>query len=53
MAHCSGDAVVWIDPHSKVFYFAGTPNYGHTKRGAYSCEPEASKFGFKAAEPKP
>jgi len=49
-AHCSGDAVVWVNPSSKVYHYAGTKAYGKTKRGGYACEKEASAGGFHAAK---
>jgi hypothetical protein len=38
---CPTDTVVWVNLPSKVYHFAGTKNYGTTKRGAYMCEKEA------------
>jgi hypothetical protein len=38
---CATDTVVWVNLPSKVYHFAGTKNYGTTKRGAYMCEKEA------------
>jgi hypothetical protein len=49
-AHCSGDAVVWVNTSSKVYHYAGTKAYGKTKRGGYACEKEASTGGFRAAK---
>jgi hypothetical protein len=40
-ARCPIDTVVWVNLPSKVYHFAGTKNYGTTKRGAYMCEKEA------------
>jgi hypothetical protein len=40
-AHCPTDTVVWVNLPSKVYHFAGTKNYGTTKRGTYMCEKEA------------
>jgi hypothetical protein len=40
-ARCPTDTVVWVNLPSKVYHFAGTKNYGTTKRGAYMCEKEA------------
>jgi hypothetical protein len=40
-AHCPTDTVVWVNLPSKIYHFAGTKNYGTTKRGAYMCEKEA------------
>jgi hypothetical protein len=47
-AHCPSDTVVWANLESHVYHFNGTRDYGHTKRGAYMCEREAS--GFRAAK---
>jgi hypothetical protein len=40
-ARCPTDTVVWVNLPSKVYHFAGTKNYGTTKRGSYMCEKEA------------
>jgi hypothetical protein len=40
-ARCPSDTVVWVNLPSKIYHFAGTKNYGTTKRGAYMCEKEA------------
>jgi hypothetical protein len=40
-ARCPSDTVVWVNLPSKIYHFAGTRNYGTTKRGAYMCEKEA------------
>ena len=40
-ARCPTDTVVWVNLPSKVYHFAGTRNYGTTKRGAFMCEKEA------------
>jgi hypothetical protein len=49
-AHCPGDTVVWANPHSKVYHFSGTKDYGTTKNGAYMCEKETAAAGFHAAK---
>ena len=48
--HCPADTVVWINPKSKVYHFAGTKNYGTTKEGAYMCEKEAVAQGDRASK---
>ena len=48
--HCQGDAVVWVNSSSKVYHYAGSKDYGKTKRGGYACEKEASAGGFHAAK---
>lgn len=49
-AHCPGDTVVWANTRSKVYHFAGTRSYGHTKRGAYMCEKDTASAGFRSAK---
>jgi hypothetical protein len=49
-AHCPGDTVVWANTRSKVYHFAGTRSYGHTKRGAYMCERDTAAAGFRSAK---
>ena len=48
-AHCPTDTVVWVNTRSRVYHFAGTHNYGHTKEGAYMCEADAKAAGDRAA----
>jgi hypothetical protein len=40
-ARCPADTVVWVNLPSKIYHFAGTKNYGTTKRGVYMCEKDA------------
>ena len=47
--HCPSDIVVWVNTRSRVYHFAGTHNYGHTKEGAYMCEVDAKAAGDRAA----
>jgi hypothetical protein len=42
--------VVWVNEKSHVYHFAGTSNYGNTKRGAYMCEADAQAAGNRAAK---
>ncbi len=49
-ARCPSDTVVWVNLPSKVYHFAGTRNYGTTKRGAYMCEKEAIAAEDRAAK---
>jgi hypothetical protein len=46
---CPTDTVVWVNTRSRVYHFAGTHNYGHTKEGAYMCESDAKAAGDRAA----
>lgn len=49
-ARCPAGVVVWVNLKSKIFHFAGSRNYGNTKKGAYICESDATASGFRAAE---
>jgi hypothetical protein len=47
-ASCPSDAVVWVNPASKVYHPSGSRSYGKTATGAYMCEQESSAAGFRA-----
>ncbi len=47
---CPAGTVVWANLPSKIYHFAGTHNYGHTKSGAYMCEQDAQSSGMRAAK---
>lgn len=47
---CPGATVVWVNERSRIYHFAGTRDYGHTKRGAYMCEADAQAAGNRAAK---
>ncbi len=49
-AHCPSATVVWANLDSKIFHFAGHKDYGHTKKGAYMCEGDATAQGIRAAK---
>lgn len=49
-ARCPAETVVWVNTKSKVYHFAGTREYGKTKRGAYMCESQANAAGDRAAK---
>jgi hypothetical protein len=49
-ARCPMGTVVWANLPSKIYHFAGTHNYGHTKSGAYMCEQDAQSTGMRAAK---
>jgi hypothetical protein len=42
--------VVWANLPSRIYHFANSRNYGHTKRGAYMCEQDAQSSGMRAAK---
>jgi hypothetical protein len=49
-SHCPADTVVWANLKSKIYHFASYKNYGTTKDGAYMCETDANKQGFRASK---
>jgi hypothetical protein len=46
---CPTDKVVWINLESKVYHYQGAHYYGHTKKGAYMCEADATASGARAS----
>ena len=50
--HCSGQNIVWMNIRSKIYHFAGSRDYGHTKNGAYMCQTDADKMGRAAKNEK-
>lgn len=48
--HCPGDTVVWANTRSRVYHYASSRRYGHTKMGAYMCEKETAAAGMRAAK---
>ncbi len=49
-AKCGADTVVWVNTGTHKWHYAGHPKYGHTKKGAYMCEKEASAAGNVGAK---
>ena len=47
-AHCPTDTIVWANTRSKVYHYASSRRYGHTKVGAYMCERETASAGIRA-----
>jgi hypothetical protein len=48
--HCPGDTVVWANTRSRIYHYASSRIYGHTKMGAYMCEKETAAAGIRAAK---
>jgi hypothetical protein len=48
--HCPKDAVVWLNPVRGSYHFKGQNSYGNTKGGAYVCEKEAEKAGYRTTQ---
>ena len=50
-SRCGGDTVVWVNTRSHVYHFPGSPDFGHTKRGAFMCRADADRAGsFRPAK---
>ena len=47
---CRSGTVVWANLESKIYHFAGNKDYGHTEKGAYMCETDATREGMRAAQ---
>lgn len=47
---CRSGTVVWANLDSKIYHFAGHKDYGHTEKGAYMCETDATHEGMRAAK---
>jgi hypothetical protein len=47
---CRSATVVWANLESKIYHFAGHKDYGHTEKGAYMCETDATREGMRAAK---
>ncbi len=48
--HCPSDNVVWANTKSMIYHYAGTKDYGKTKEGAFMCQQESNRSGFRAAK---
>lgn len=48
--HCPGDTIVWANTRSRIYHYASSRRYGHTKAGAYMCEKETAAAGIRAAK---
>ena len=49
-ARCPADTVVWVNLTSRIYHFAGSKDYGKTKRGGYMCEKDSAAARFRAAK---
>lgn len=46
-AHCPADTVVWVNTKSGVYHFKGQHWYGTTNAGAYVCQKDGDKAGYR------
>ena len=45
--HCSGDAVVWLDFHTRRYYAAGQARYGKGRHAVFTCRTQARRGGYR------
>lgn len=45
--HCVGDAVVWLDFHTRRYYAAGQARYGRGRHGVFTCRSQARLSGYR------
>lgn len=45
--HCSGDAVVWLDFHTRRYYTAGQARYGRGRHAVFTCRSQARRSGYR------
>jgi hypothetical protein len=45
--HCSGDAVVWLDFHTRRYYAAGQARYGRGRTASFTCRSQARRSGYR------
>jgi hypothetical protein len=47
--NCPNGIVIWVDPHSRTYYYRGQNRYGSTKGGAFACRDDANRAGLRKA----
>jgi hypothetical protein len=45
--HCGGDAVVWLDFHTRRYYAAGQARYGRGRHAVFTCRSQARRSGYR------
>ena len=44
---CAGDAVVWLDFHTRRYYTAGQARYGQGRHAVFTCRSQARRSGYR------
>ena len=44
---CEGDAVVWLDFHTRRYYAAGQARYGRGRHAVFTCRSQARRSGYR------
>jgi hypothetical protein len=47
--HCPADIVVWVNTPTGVYHLKGQRWYANTKHGAFVCQKEGDKAGYRAS----
>jgi hypothetical protein len=45
--HCRADIVVWVNTPSGIYHLKGMRWYGNTNHGAYVCQKEGDRAGYR------
>jgi hypothetical protein len=45
--HCVGDAVVWLDFHTRRYYASGQARYGRGRNAVFTCREQARRSGYR------
>jgi hypothetical protein len=45
--HCGGDAVVWLDFHTRRYYASGQARYGRGRHAVFTCRSQARRSGYR------
>lgn len=45
--HCAGDAVVWLDFHTRRYYASGQARYGRGRHAVFTCRQQARRSGYR------
>jgi hypothetical protein len=46
-AQCAGDAVVWLDFHTRRYYAAGQARYAQGRTAVFTCRNQARRNGYR------
>jgi hypothetical protein len=47
--HCKADIVVWVNTATGIYYLKGMRWYGNTTSGAFVCQNEGDRAGYRSS----
>lgn len=47
--YCQTDIVVWLNTATGIYHFKGMRWYGNTTSGAFACQTEVDRAGFRSS----